>query len=645
MRSSVSLVSAGLVCAAVVLAAQMRPQNPPQFRGGVDVVELDVSVYDKDHHPIKGLKASDFTLLEDKLPRPLVGFSEVDIPEPPPPPATWMRDAAQDVATNEIKDHRLFLLVVDDASFEAPNPRMGPSSLMFQKNRDDLTRAASAVINRLGPTDLAAVVFTGDNRRSQEFTSDHRRLVTAIQHATGPTMDPSLSHVYAVETIRRAVDALIGAPGKRKALVDLTYFDVDMGACFERAIIKLPLCIAGHDYLIGQTKRIFESAQRAGVTVSMMRMDGSLLLSDGTITSSVDAVSPEGQWSLRVPSETGGETFLGVRDPAVADAAAQRIFEANSSYYMLGYTSADLDKFHFIKVLVDRPDAVVKTREKYYGRVHEKEPEGPPPPVTVAAMSGLLPKDDIPLQVTVAPFAAVNSATPGAVVAVVLKVRQIRGEGHAGPIAESLDLRAATFTAEGDPRGVETRTVPLRLPAGDGDIEYEILHRADIAKPGLYELRLSVHSAARNAEGSIYVTVDMPDFAKEPISLSGVVLSTDNGLAIDGAERLKTLLPVTPTTARAFDRGEPATAFLRAYEGGGGAIRPVAVHTRIVNDHDQVLMDRTETFGSERFDRTRSAGIFVRLPTGDLAPGPYLLSLEATLGKAASRRELRFVIK
>jgi hypothetical protein len=141
------------------------------------------------------------------------------------------------------------------------------------------------------------------------------------------------------------------------------------------------------------------------------------------------------------------------------------------------------------------------------------------------------------------------------------------------------------------------------------------------------------------------VTVDVPDFSKESVSLSGIVVSTDNGLAIDGAERLKTLLPVTPTTARTFDRGEPATAFLRAYEGGGGAIRPVAVRTRIVNDHDQAVMDRSETFGPNRFDRTRSAGIFVRLPTGDLTPGPYLLTLEASAGKTEVRRELRFVVK
>jgi hypothetical protein len=156
MRKLPPLVSSGLACAAAVLAAQVSAQNPPQFRAGVDVIGWDVSVYDKDHHPIKGLKASDFTLFEDKLVRPLAGFSEVNIPDPPPVTATWMRDVTGDVAENNVADKRLFLIVIDDQSFG--------KDLMFKRVRDEVSYAARAVINRLGPSDLAAVVFGGDNR-------------------------------------------------------------------------------------------------------------------------------------------------------------------------------------------------------------------------------------------------------------------------------------------------------------------------------------------------------------------------------------------------------------------------------------------------------------------------------------------------
>ena len=116
------IASVGLLASIVLTRAQApaRPQNPPTFVAGVDVVKLDVSVYDKDHRPIKGLTAADFTLLEDKQPRPIVGFAEVDLPEPPPPTAKWMRDASDDVATNDVAEKRLFLIVIDDHSF---NPR------------------------------------------------------------------------------------------------------------------------------------------------------------------------------------------------------------------------------------------------------------------------------------------------------------------------------------------------------------------------------------------------------------------------------------------------------------------------------------------------------------------------------------------
>jgi VWFA-related protein len=630
MRPLAFLASGGLLCAGAVLAAQARSQNLPQFRAGVDVVELDVSVFDKDHHPIKDLKASDFTLLEDKLSRSLVAFGEINIPEPPPVTATWMRDVTGDVVENDVADKRLFVILIDDQSFG--------KDLMFKKIRDEVSYAARAVINRLGPSDLAAVVFSGDNRRSQEFTADHAKLLAAVDNPFGaitPTASLHLSHPPVAEptsgtVLRRASEYLMGVPARRKVIVDITDYDNP--------------CLWGPD--LATATLIFEAAQRAGITIHTLHPRAGVLVCGYPAIGEIEKFPDLANWVVRTPRETGGDAFLGIEEPAVADAAVSRIFEASGSYYMLGYTSADIEKFHFISVLVDRPDAQVKTREKYYRPEHEKPPSGPLPAATVASMADILPKGDVPLRVAVAPFASVSGASPTAAsVAVIVSVRQVRPEGATGSIRESLDLRAAMFTREGGARGSQARTVAVRLPAGTGDVDYEILDRIDIAKPGLYELRLSTHSTARSADGSVYVTVDIPDFANAPLSLSGVVLGTDNGLAVDGADRLRALLPLTPTTARAFDRGEPATAFLRAYEGGGGAIRPVALHTRIVNDHDQAVMDRNETLGPDRFDRTRSAGIFVRLPTGDLAPGPYLLSLEASVGKADSRRELRFVIR
>src|SRR5690349_9700450 len=83
-----------------------------------------------------------------------------------PPPAPWMRDIAPDVGTNQdLQERRLFLIVIDDAAIQA--------NVFAMKS---VREVAKRTIDRFGPSDLAAVVFTRDNRNSQDFTADRARL-------------------------------------------------------------------------------------------------------------------------------------------------------------------------------------------------------------------------------------------------------------------------------------------------------------------------------------------------------------------------------------------------------------------------------------------------------------------------------------
>src|SRR5688572_474364 len=94
------LASLLVVLATAPYGAQSpQPTDPQQiFRTGVDLVRLDVSVLDKNRQPIHGLRAEDFTVLEDGKPQPVVAFAAVDIPSPPPAASGWMRDIGSDVA-------------------------------------------------------------------------------------------------------------------------------------------------------------------------------------------------------------------------------------------------------------------------------------------------------------------------------------------------------------------------------------------------------------------------------------------------------------------------------------------------------------------------------------------------------------------
>jgi hypothetical protein len=118
MRPGAAVLFGWLVCVAVLAAvAQDQRTSQPTFRSGVDVIELDVSVLDKDRHPVSGLTAADFTVRVDGQPRPVVAFHAVDLPKPIPPSAPWIRDVAPDIATNTKPSGRVVVIVIDDGGF------------------------------------------------------------------------------------------------------------------------------------------------------------------------------------------------------------------------------------------------------------------------------------------------------------------------------------------------------------------------------------------------------------------------------------------------------------------------------------------------------------------------------------------------
>src|SRR5688500_78225 len=211
------VVAGGLLClAGLSVPAQPPPaQSTPQFRSRVDLVHLDVSVLDSNRRPVRGLAPSDFTILEDGVPQPISVFTAVDVEDPEPPTAKWMLDVAPDVRSNEgIEDRRLFLLVIDDAMIQAD-----PAAI--QSTRE----VARKVIDRMGPSDLAAVIFTRDNRHSQDYTADRARLRAAVDKFTvgfrdlSPIAADDFYWLSSIGVIGRAAEVLSTLPDRRKSMI------------------------------------------------------------------------------------------------------------------------------------------------------------------------------------------------------------------------------------------------------------------------------------------------------------------------------------------------------------------------------------------------------------------------------------------
>lgn len=181
------------------------------------------------------------------------------------------------------------------------------------------------------------------------------------------------------------------------------------------------------------------------------------------------------------------------------------------------------------------------------------------------------------------------------------------------------------------------------IPAGDM-VMYEVLSEIDL-KPGRYQLRLAAHRGGTDESGSVFTDIDVPDFAKAPVSLSGVALSVTPALMSAPKNALAGLIPVTPTTMRDFNAGNRLEAFVRIYEGGRSNVQPVAVSVKFVDAHDVTVLSRREPVPAIQFLSDRSADYRVTIPVATLAPGPYMMRIEVLADGHTARRDVMFLVR
>jgi VWFA-related protein len=624
----------------VVLLANAAGQQQV-FRTRVEVVQLDVSVLDKHRRPVRGLTQDDFTILEDGKPQKIVGFSAFEIDDAPAPVVGWMRDVPPDVTTNALKDSRLFVMVLDDA--------MIPQEAAFIR---DSKKIAASIIEKLGPDDLTAIVFTGDNRKSQDFTNDKTKLLAALDNFNPglagyrfglDAMGVDVDHWFyqsSIRTLGNIADFLISVPGKRKALFWVSpgvpmdplgcrpIDPAEMPATGPKVCVPATLPSADVVEMQQRTDEVFRRAQRANVTIYPVDPTGlgglrayvSNRLGAPNQFVAAHKVAMSQDFLAAAAANTGGRTVMNTNDfePGLTD-----VFAENSSYYLIGFEPANVandGKLRRIEVKVNHPDADVRTRSGYYAPDPEKPNTrkaalSPEAEALGNAIGGLLPDAGLPMKVSVAPF-----AVPGqrlATVTVVLGVRQPVPEAAAkSRITETTELLTSAFTPEGDPRGTQRHTARVVLRAGaDGEAVYEVLGRIDLA-PGRYRLRLAAHNATAARTGSVFADVVVPDYSNAVFSATPIVLSVAPGRVSAPRDLFSTLLPLVPTAERTFAASDKVTAFLRIYQSGQKPIVPARVTISVRDAKNEVKATETHALAADQF---RTAGQEI-MPAQDALP-------------------------
>lgn len=629
---------ASLTCVlgVVALGLQARQGPPPvTFRSGVDLVDVDVSVLDRHRLPVRGLTSADFTIFEDGQPRVVAAFTAVDLPPRAMPPAPWMAEVAPDVQDNDVaREGRLVVILIDrNLSFEQQ-----PAAVRY----------AEAAVDQLRPGDLAAVAYSSFGI-PQNFTADRQRLLAAIRQPTvglprGDAGNPAecMCGACSLETVGTIAEALLPVRQRRKVLFVIGN--------------NLPINSTGRcgGVLGAERDRAIRALEAANVTVYAFDPSGLETQAVTASASSVPAARPAMAAMIRrgnlsiLPDQTGGRLVL---DPVRAADRMAEVFRESDAYYVLGFQPGSArarSTFHDIRVKVARPDVTVQARHGYYtaGATPAKARRGASPPDTVArrldaAIAGLWPDTDVSLLMNLAPFASPDLQS--AVLAIVVGVRGpvARAVPPAAPPAD-VGVLAGVFDRTGRILGSTRQMVAVTSQgAGDQPLAYEAFSRIDL-KPGRYEVRAAIDDGRSGRTGSVYGYVDVPDFAREAVSLSGLMLQAGPS---SPAPILHDVLSGTPTTRRGFTRGERVSAFVRVYQGLSRAMIPGYLTAEIRDDQNQPVFHQESRILPQQFGAGRAMDFSLDMPTERLRSGAYLLSVEARHGNEIARREARFTVR
>jgi VWFA-related protein len=497
-----------------------------------------------------------------------------------------------------------------------------------------------------------------------------------------------LWYLYSVGLLDRAVEYLTDVAERRKAIIYIGEgipFDIAGVAGTFNATPGAPSGGASAAMLQQRIKEqmddLFDRAQRSNVTIYTIDACGLRAQPTppvpGARTSTATCIKGlDSDYLENVAVATGGRAVVNTND---FDPGLNAVFRENSSYYLLGFAPADPahdGKFRTVEVRVNRPGLDVRTRSGY-DAPRDLPADRPKPAASplMKALAGVIPKSDLPMQITGAAFAYVGDMTadkpavddtgatdeskkgdkkkakekksdaskPAASVLMAVAFRQPIRQSDERAV-ENVDLQISAFDSDGRSYGNFHQRADVTIrPGSTGEAEYEVFGQINL-KPGRYQLRIAANLASFADSGSVYYDIDVPDFANEPLTMSGILLSSTPNPQYAPKNGLKPTVPIIPTTRRVFSAQYAGSAFARVYQ--GGKAKPVAATVRMTirDEKDAVVIERKQDLPASLFSTTRATDLQLEVPMKELQAGAYLLTIETTAGVNTVRRDSRFSI-
>jgi VWFA-related protein len=646
------------IAGAGALTAAQQPPQQPTFKAGVQIIRIDVSVLDGKRQPVRGLQQSDFTVLEDGQPRPIRSFKAVDAAAARTTTAAAMTPMAllpaHNVATNQISsDASRLIFILMDRSIPPERPMIVARQI------------ADAAVDAMEPGDQAAILTTGV-LTPQNLTSDRVRLHKTIASSDwsqklsqaqmdDPIMaslgmnDPAtdgrcMCGLCVMDTITHIANSVRDVPRRKVLLFIGTNLTVQAGdiECSKRvrdsreklfdALGTSGLTVHSID---PQGMASVGPATRATVPNGIPNRDGRAL-NQQLMDERAEFMKAQGNLAV-LPDLTGGRVILDDNEPFRLVPA---VLHESDAYYLVAFEPIEGsgDVRHDVQVKVARKGVDVHTA-RY---IPPSTPASTAPATTASspdatlenALTGLLPDSAPPLGMSVAAFAGPDRQH--AVVGVTLDASAFAD----GPGTIPLDIAVLASDERGKAVGGARQSGTVQLPASEaGAAAFVELHTFVTLPPGDYDLRAAVMNRDTHAASSVFTHVTVPSF-DAGLTLSDVVVGTRDsaGPQADGAPSI----PIVPTTARVFAADAPAWAFLRIYRAGDtDAAQRVSLDVTVLDGQGKRV--KHQSLPNAAF-AGRQADVRLPLPMRDLAPGAYVLRLDAKQGRVDASREVAFTV-
>jgi VWFA-related protein len=652
-------------CCAHILSAQA-PQQPT-FRVQVDAIEIDASVTDARGNVVTDLTREDFEILEDGKPQTITSFGLVNIPLVRAERPLFAANRIEpDIQSNNQGEGRLYVFALDHVTGE-----------QILRTRRFVRRFLEQYF---APNDLGAVVFLGraDHSKAQGLTNNPRLLLDsvnafngglaaeappsaampAIQGGGGAPAPPSDFNPELETGLREAMSSFSGiveymatVHGRRKSLLLFSYG-------YQRT--RTSDIIRVIDYRGGTLSHAEEDFHRAITAatrnnVVIYPIDPRGLTEDGGLaeTEAGPSTDPEARLGASLSRLESRESLTAIATATGGFAlsssnsfenAFDRIVQENSSYYVLGFSSTNErrdGRLRKLDVRVKRPGLMVRGRTGYMAPLrNERSPDTPKPASNVSqpvadALRSTVAVNGLPLRVFAAPFkGAARDAT--VVMAVEVDAAQLGLAEKDGTHIGALEVSYFSIDMKNKFYPGQTQTARLTLKPETFEHVMKTGIRMVVETtlaPGRYQMRIAGGNQQTKA-GSVVYDIDVPDFTKDQLAMSGVAIgsaATARIMTMNAKTPFASSLPGNITSTREFDAGDTLGIYAEVYE----TLRDATSHTvtltaQLRAEGGTVVRAVSDERSSAELQGKRGGyGFSAQLPLTDVAPGVYVIHVEA----------------